>query len=85
MALMGINNRMDYVIIGVFVLIALSIISTWFNQGITFSFDTLKELALVAIPIVMKYLNDCSQCPATKFAMTRAAEFEQFKSSLERQ
>lgn len=83
MKIPGINNRTDLIIVGIFLLCALSIISTWFNDGITFSFDTLKEVALMAIPLVLKILNDCSNCPADKFAKTRVVEYEQFKASLE--
>lgn len=84
MALMGINNRTDYIIIGIFLLAALSIMSTWFNHGVTFSFDTLKDIVIVAIPIVLKVLNDCANCPADKFSKTKIAEYEQFKASLEK-
>lgn len=84
MAILGINNRTDIIILGIFLLAALSIMSTWFNEGVTFSFDTLKDIAIVCIPLVLKVLNDCSNCPADKYAKTRIAEYEEFKASLEK-
>lgn len=85
MALFGlVNNRTDIIIIGIFILAALSIMSTWFNEGITINLDTLKEIAILTIPLVLKVLNDCTNCPAEKFSKTRIAEYEQFKASLEK-
>lgn len=85
MELAGIKmNRMDILFVGVFILISLSIISTWFNHGITFDFNTLKDIAIATIPLLLKVVNDCTSCPADKFAKTRITEYEKFKASLEK-